>query len=108
MWLTKKILVATDFAEPSRAAADIGVELAQTFHVPLVLVHAFLVPSYVYTSVSFVPIGDYMQVYEDAARASLEKEKARLAGKDVDLTAIRLLCRSGLRKTRLPAISPRA
>jgi nucleotide-binding universal stress UspA family protein len=88
MWLTKKILVATDFAEPSLAAADVGVELAQTFHVPLVLMHAYLVPSYLYTGVPFVPLGDYVQGYEDAARESLEKERARLASNGVDVTAI--------------------
>jgi nucleotide-binding universal stress UspA family protein len=88
MWLTKKILVATDFAEPSLAAADVGVELAQTFHVPLVLMHAYLVPSYLYIGVPFVPLGDYVQAYEDAARESLEKERARLAGKGADVTAI--------------------
>jgi len=88
MWLTRKILVATDFAEASRAAADVGVELARTFHVPLVLMHAYVVPSYIYTTVPFVPFGDYMQVYEDAARESLEKERARLAGKGADVTAV--------------------
>jgi nucleotide-binding universal stress UspA family protein len=89
MWLTKKILVATDFAEPSRAAADAGLELAQMFHVPLVLVHAYQLPSYVYTSVPFVPVRDYLQAYEEGARESLEKEKARVAaGIGMDVIAI--------------------
>ncbi len=88
MWLTKKILVATDFAEPSRAAADVGLELAETFHVPLVLVHAYQLPSYVYTSVPFVPVRDYLQAYEEGAREFLEKEKSRLAGNGMDVVAI--------------------
>lgn len=40
MWFTTKIVVATDFGESSRAAADVGLELAEVFHVPLVLLHA--------------------------------------------------------------------
>jgi nucleotide-binding universal stress UspA family protein len=88
MWLTKKIVVATDFAEPSRAAADAGLELAQMFHVPLVLLHAYQLPSYVYTSVPFVPVGDYLKAYEEGARESLEQEKARLVGTGVEVVAI--------------------
>ncbi len=88
MFSNKKILVATDFAEPSRAAADVGLELAQTLHVPLVLVHAFLVPSYIYTGVPFVPLAECEQAYEDAARDLLEKERARLADKGADVTSI--------------------
>jgi nucleotide-binding universal stress UspA family protein len=88
MFLNKKVLVATDFAESSRAAADVGVELAQAFHVPLVLVHSYLVPTYVYTSVPFVPVKDYLQSYEEAARELLEKERARLEGKGIEVTAM--------------------
>ena len=41
MWLTKKILVPCDFADCSRKACDVGLELAQTFRVPLALLHVF-------------------------------------------------------------------
>jgi nucleotide-binding universal stress UspA family protein len=88
MFSNKKVLVATDFAESSRAAADVGLELARTFHVPLVLVHSYLVPTYVYTGVPFIPVKDYLQSYEEAARELLEKERARLEGKGVEVTAV--------------------
>lgn len=80
MWPTKRILVATDFGESSQAAADIGLELAQKFHVPLVLVHASLVPDItVYSGVPMAPTQDYARLLEKVARESLEKERARLA-----------------------------
>jgi nucleotide-binding universal stress UspA family protein len=88
MWLTKKILVATDFAEPSKAAANVGLELAQTFRVPLALVHAYVVPLAVYTGVPFIPVSDYVRAFEDAARELLEKERARLVEKGVEVTAV--------------------
>jgi nucleotide-binding universal stress UspA family protein len=88
MWLTKKILVATDFAEASRAAADVGVELAQTFRVPLVLVHAYDVPMQVYTGVPLVPVAEYAKAYEEAARESLDKERQRLVAAGADVNAV--------------------
>jgi nucleotide-binding universal stress UspA family protein len=39
MWLTKKILVPVDFSGSSRRACEVGVELAETFRVPLTLMH---------------------------------------------------------------------
>jgi nucleotide-binding universal stress UspA family protein len=88
MWLTKKILVATDFAESSRSAADAGLELARTLRLPLVLVHAYHVPASVYRGTPFTPVEDYVKAYEEGARESLEKEKSRLVGKGADVTAI--------------------
>jgi len=88
MWLTKKILVATDFAEASRAASEVGVELARMFHVPLVLMHAYHVPMQVYTGVPVVPVAGYVRAYEDAAREALENERIRLAAAGVDVNAV--------------------
>ena len=88
MFSNKKVLVATDFAESSRAAADVALELAQTFKVPLVLVHAYNLPTYIYTGVPFVPVEDYLRSYEEAARELLEKERARLAEKGVEVSAV--------------------
>ncbi len=88
MWLTKKILVATDFNEPSKAAADAGLELAHTFHVPLVLVHSYQVPMDVYAGVPLAATADYVRAYEEAARQSLEEERARLASKALDVNAV--------------------
>jgi nucleotide-binding universal stress UspA family protein len=88
MWLTKKILVATDFGESSQAAADVGLELAQKFHVPLVLVHTYLVPVGVYSGVPMAPTEDYALLYEKAARESLEKERVRLARSGTEVIAV--------------------
>jgi nucleotide-binding universal stress UspA family protein len=88
MWLSKQILVATDFAEPSRAAADAGVELAKTFRVPLVLMHVYDVPMQVYTGLPLLPVADYAKAYEEAARESLDKERLRLAAAGADANAV--------------------
>jgi nucleotide-binding universal stress UspA family protein len=88
MWVTKKILVATDFGEPSRAAAEIGLQLAQQFLVPLVLVHAYMVPGAVYLALPTMPAADYPRMYEEAARESLEKEGARLAGRGAEVITV--------------------
>jgi nucleotide-binding universal stress UspA family protein len=88
MWFAKKILVATDFAESSRSAADAGVELARTLRLPLVLLHAYQVPASVYRGTPFTPFEDYVQAYEQGARECLEKEKGRLVGKGAEVTTI--------------------
>ena len=88
MWLTKKILVATDFGEPSRAAAEVGLQLAQKFQVPLVLVHAYMVPGAIYMAFPTMPAVDYPRIYEEAARESLEKEGSRLARRGAEVTTM--------------------
>ncbi len=88
MWLTKKVLVATDFGEPSKAAADVGFELAQSFHVPLALVHTYFIPTDVYAGIPFAATTDYVHAYEEAARESLEKERARIAAKGGEVSAV--------------------
>jgi nucleotide-binding universal stress UspA family protein len=88
MWLTKRILVATDFTESSQAAADMGLELAKTFRVPLVLVHAYLVPeTTIYSGVPMAPAQDYVRLVETLAIESLEKERARLAAGGTEVVA---------------------
>jgi nucleotide-binding universal stress UspA family protein len=93
MWLTRKILVPTDFAESSQAAADVGLELAQQFHVPLVLLHTYLAPAAIYYGVPMVPTQDYALQYEKAARESLERERARLAPNG---TEVAVMLRAGV------------
>ncbi len=88
MWLEKKILVATDFGEASKAAADVGLELAQAFGVPLVLIHTYAVPALVYTGIPFVPTAEYAKAYEEAAKETLEAEKTRLSGAGGNVSAI--------------------
>ena len=88
MWLTKKILVPTDFAESSRAAEDVALELAQRFAVPLTVVHIYPVPATIYTGVPFVPVADYVQAFEDAAKDQLNSEAERLRGKGVEVSTV--------------------
>jgi nucleotide-binding universal stress UspA family protein len=88
VWLTKKIVVATDFGETSRVAADAAVELAERLRVPLVLVHGHLAPLGAYTPVPVAPSADYVQALEDAVRDLLEEEARRLRGRGVEVTTL--------------------
>jgi nucleotide-binding universal stress UspA family protein len=88
MLLTKRILVATDFAAPSEAAADIGLELAKQFHVPIVLLHALSVPAQIYAGVSMAATDDYAALYVKAAQEALANERARLASTDAKVVAV--------------------
>ena len=81
MWLTKKILVPVDFSGPSRRACEVGVELAETFRVPLTLIHVIPVASMSYGGVPYVPAPEYTQFIEESARTALREEAARLKGK---------------------------
>ena len=85
MWLTKKILVPCDFADCSRQAGDVGLELAQSFRVPLVLVHVFQFPPAIYTGMPPLTVPEYDQMMEASARTALHDESARLQGKGVAL-----------------------
>jgi nucleotide-binding universal stress UspA family protein len=85
MWLTKKILVPCDFADCSRQACDVGLELAQSFHVPLVLLHVFQFPPAIYTGMPALTVPEYDQLVEASARTALHDESARLQGKGVAL-----------------------
>ena len=85
MWLTKKILVPCDFADCSRQACDVGLELAQTFRVPLVLLHVFQFPPAIYTGMPALTVPEYDQLVEASARTALHDESARLQGKGVSL-----------------------
>jgi nucleotide-binding universal stress UspA family protein len=88
MWLTKKILVPCDFAEPSRMAGDVALEIAQSFRVPLVLVHVFQIPTAIYTGVAPMPVIDYTELVEKLARSALRDEAARFQGKGVEVETL--------------------
>jgi nucleotide-binding universal stress UspA family protein len=83
-WLTKKILVPCDFAESSRKAGDVALEIAQSFRVPLVLVHVFQIPTAIYTGIAPMPVFDYTELVEKVARSALRDEAARFQGKGVE------------------------
>ena len=83
MWLTKKILVPCDFADSSRMACDVGLELAESFRVPLVLLHVLQFPPAIYTGMPALTVPEYDQFLENSARTALRDEAARLQGKGV-------------------------
>jgi len=87
MWLKKRILVPTDFEKPSQAAADIGVELAQTFRVPLVLLHTYSAPQ-AFSGVPLSPAEDYALLYEKTVSEFLDKERARLAPGNTEVVSV--------------------
>ena len=88
MWLKRNILVATDFGEHSRAAADLALEVAQQAGMPLVLVHSYQVPVNLYAGVPLPSFADYIQAYENAAREMLEKEALRIANHGVPVSPV--------------------
>jgi nucleotide-binding universal stress UspA family protein len=88
MWLEKKVLVPTDFSETAMAAANVGLELAQAFRVPLVLLHVYGLPGRSYVGVGPVLTADFVRAVEAAARAALNEEAARLANKGVVISAV--------------------
>jgi nucleotide-binding universal stress UspA family protein len=88
MWLKKRILVPTDFGVSSQAAADIALELAQTFQVPLVLLHTYLAPEKIYSGVPMPPTEDYALLYEKTIRGFLEDERARLAAGATEIVCV--------------------
>jgi len=88
VWFTKKIVIATDFGEESKVAADAAVELAERLRVPLVLVHGHMAPLGAYTPVPVAPSTDYVQALEDAVRDLLEEEAQRLRARGVEVTTM--------------------
>jgi nucleotide-binding universal stress UspA family protein len=88
MWLEKKILVPTDFSEPSAAAADVAVEIARACRVPIVLTHVYGTPGPKYRGVDLALESDFVRSVETAARAALNEEAARLAHKGVSIGAV--------------------
>ena len=82
---SRRILAPTDFADSSRAACDVALELARQFHVPLVLLHVYQVPTTINRGVPFLPIADYVQLIEDSAQSALNNEAARLRDTGADV-----------------------
>jgi len=93
MWLTKKILVPCDFLGSSRRACEVGVELAETFRVPLMLMHVVPASSVSYSDVPYIPAPEYTKAVEESARSALRDEAARLQVKG---RAIETLLKTGV------------
>ncbi len=90
MWITKTILVATDFSPCSRDACDLAFSIAKRFRVPLVLLHVYEVPTTIARGLPSLPIADYVQLVEDEAKAALANEARRVSGKGVDVSTAAL------------------
>ena len=88
MLLTKKILVPCDFADLSRKAGDVGLEIAQSSRAPLVLLHVFQIPTAIYTGFAAMPVPDYTELVAKAAQSALRDEAARLQGKGVEIVTV--------------------
>jgi nucleotide-binding universal stress UspA family protein len=88
MWLTKTILVPTDFSASSKEAANVAVELAQRFQVPLTLLHVVSVPAALYTGQFIVPVGDLVTPLEEAGRSLLAEEAARVKRNGIQVTSV--------------------
>jgi nucleotide-binding universal stress UspA family protein len=93
MWLTKKILVPCDFSGSSRRAGEVGVELAETFRVPLMLLHVVPAASVSYSNIPYIPSPEYTKTVEESARSALRDEAARLPVKG---RAIETLLKTGV------------
>jgi universal stress protein A len=64
------VLVPVDFEESSREALDVAIDLALAFEARLTVFHAWEIPTYAYTSMSYVPV-DFWTPLEAAATQDL-------------------------------------
>jgi nucleotide-binding universal stress UspA family protein len=79
----KRICNPIDFSDASRAAMEVGADLARRFGAELVLFHAYPVPGYTFPDGSVVASPKMMQDLAEQAERHLEEWRAeaqRLAG----------------------------
>lgn len=88
MWLTKKILVPIDFSGSSRKACEVGVELAETFRVPLILLHVVPETNINYSGGPYVPTPEFTQAIEQSARSALHDEAQRFQGRGIAIETV--------------------
>lgn len=75
----KKILVAIDFSDASRKAAEYAASLAQVFDAQLLLLHAYYIPMPIGDAPGYFPLS--MTEVQDENEALLEDEMEYLTGK---------------------------
>ena len=89
MWtMKKKILVPTDFSEPSELALDAALSLASMFDAAIVLMHAYQVPTYPYTvspAVMVTPV-ELVEHIEKGAQTALQAAAAKHESSGVRIT----------------------
>ena len=83
----KRILVPTDFGEPSRQATDLAAELARKDGASLVLLHTCELPAYTYPGMAMGMV-DLLGSIEAVARKQLDGEVARVRALWPDTTAL--------------------
>ena len=88
MWLTKNILVACDFSASSRKACEAGVELAETFRVPLTFMHVVPIATAIYPEVSYMAALDCTKVIEEPSLSALGFEAKRFEDRGVELSTL--------------------
>ncbi len=79
MDLPKRILVATDFSDPSNAALDYAIALAKALGAKITLAHVYELPVYGFPSGAMVATAEFaaqiMTSAQEAASAACEKRK---------------------------------
>ncbi len=86
MWSIKKILVPTDFSQPSEAALEAAIDLAKKFGASIVLLHTYQVPIYAYPTAPMVPVAELTSSVEEAANKALAASARAYAKSGVTIT----------------------
>lgn len=86
--LPEKILVASDFSDTARIAADWAVELAKALGAGLVVVHAFDMPVVGVPDAAFIVDAKTAARLSEQAQRGLDAEVARLRGLGVEVEGI--------------------
>lgn len=85
--MVTKILAPIDFSESSTIALEYAADLAARLSVPLVVLHAYEVPSFAFPEGSYIPSPEEAARIADAAQRSLDKATKPIADKGVQVTA---------------------
>jgi nucleotide-binding universal stress UspA family protein len=86
----KRILVPTDFSDPSRDALDMAIEFARRFSAHLTLFHASELPTYVFPDAVMPVTPQVMAELQRSSRQELERlaSEVRAAGVAVDFESV--------------------
>lgn len=81
----RKIMLATDFSEPSHQARDFAVELAKATDAPIELFHSVAVPTQFFASYDVAPPGDLLDDIRDSAASRLSESAKAIAARGVQV-----------------------
>lgn len=85
--MVTKILAPIDFSETSNAALEYAAGFAKRLGVPVVVMHAYEVPSFAFPEGSYIPSADDAARIADAAQRSLDKATKSLTDQGVQATS---------------------